>query len=100
MDNSQRNNSSNRKRAITPAESVNSEQSTTNPDNPDYVMKRQRNNAAVNKTRQKKRKEEVETSKRVQELREENASLERFRFWLLKRIFVFMMPICFKIKKR
>ncbi|CAD5215222.1 unnamed protein product [Bursaphelenchus okinawaensis] len=43
----------------------------------DYVMKRQRNNAAVNKTRQKKRQEEVETVKRVHELREENKNLER-----------------------
>ena len=63
------------------------------PQSVDYVLKRQRNNAAVNKTRQKKRIEEVktdlfattfnlislkvETSKRVQELREENSQLER-----------------------
>jgi len=43
----------------------------------EYIMKRQRNNAAVNKTRQKKRAEEQETSKRVYELREENTRLER-----------------------
>jgi len=43
----------------------------------EYIMKRQRNNAAVNKTRQKKRQEEQETSKRVYELREENTRLER-----------------------
>lgn len=43
----------------------------------EYTMKRQRNNAAVNKTRQKKRQEEVDTVKRVQELREENLALER-----------------------
>jgi len=37
-----------------------------------------KNNAAVNKTRQKKRLEQENTSKRVKELREENAQLERF----------------------
>lgn len=44
----------------------------------EYAMKRQRNNAAVNKTRQKKRQEECDTVKRVKQLREENAALERF----------------------
>ncbi|KAI6177191.1 BZIP domain-containing protein [Aphelenchoides bicaudatus] len=43
----------------------------------EYAMKRQRNNAAVNKTRQKKRQEEFDTVKRVKQLREENAALEK-----------------------
>ncbi|KAI1726107.1 basic region leucine zipper domain-containing protein [Ditylenchus destructor] len=43
----------------------------------DYAMKRQRNNAAVNKTRQKKRQEEQITQARVQELKDENTKLER-----------------------
>ncbi|KAL7070976.1 hypothetical protein ACQ4LE_009945 [Meloidogyne hapla] len=42
-----------------------------------YALKRLKNNAAVNKTRQKKRLEQENTSKRVRELREENAQLER-----------------------
>nr|CAD2166597.1 unnamed protein product [Meloidogyne enterolobii] len=42
-----------------------------------YALKRLKNNAAVNKTRQKKRLEQENTSKRVKELREENAQLER-----------------------
>lgn len=44
----------------------------------DYALKRQRNNAAVNKTRQKKRQEEQHTQSRVQKLRDENTQLERF----------------------
>jgi len=51
------------------------DESGTNDD--EYVQKRQRNNAAVNKTRQKKRQEEMDTAKKVQELRDENARLER-----------------------
>lgn len=43
----------------------------------EYALKRMRNNAAVNKTRQKKRQEEFDTVKRVQELRKENAALEK-----------------------
>lgn len=43
----------------------------------DYALKRQRNNAAVNKTRQKKRQEEQQTQSRVQKLRDENTQLER-----------------------
>lgn len=43
----------------------------------EYALKRQRNNAAVNKTRQKKRQEEIDTQKRVQQLRNENEKLER-----------------------
>lgn len=43
----------------------------------DYALKRQRNNAAVNKTREKKRQQEVKTQQRVQELRNENERLER-----------------------
>ena len=43
-----------------------------------YALKRLKNNAAVNKTRQKKRLEQENTTKRVKELREENAQLERF----------------------
>lgn len=43
----------------------------------DYVIKRQRNNDAVTRTRMKKRAEESETAKRVEELRSENTQLER-----------------------
>uniref|UniRef100_A0A7E4UL59 BZIP domain-containing protein n=1 Tax=Panagrellus redivivus TaxID=6233 RepID=A0A7E4UL59_PANRE len=43
----------------------------------DYALKRHRNNAAVCKTRQKKRQEENETNSRVNQLREENEVLER-----------------------
>ena len=43
----------------------------------EYTMKRLRNNAAVNRTRQKKRMEQEHTSQKVKELREENAQLER-----------------------
>ncbi|VDM38843.1 unnamed protein product [Toxocara canis] len=43
----------------------------------EYVLKRQRNNDAVNRTRQKKRQEETDTSMRVEELRNENTQLER-----------------------
>lgn len=43
----------------------------------EYAMKRQRNNAAVNKTREKKRQEEFDTVKRVKQLRDENAALEK-----------------------
>ncbi|VDK44477.1 unnamed protein product [Anisakis simplex] len=47
----------------------------------EYVLKRQRNNDAVNRhtfeTRQKKRQEETDTSLRVEELRNENMQLER-----------------------
>uniref|UniRef100_A0A183C815 BZIP domain-containing protein n=1 Tax=Globodera pallida TaxID=36090 RepID=A0A183C815_GLOPA len=43
----------------------------------EYVLKRLKNNAAVSRTRQKKRVEQVHTSQRVKELREENAQLER-----------------------
>ncbi|CAJ0571268.1 unnamed protein product, partial [Mesorhabditis spiculigera] len=43
----------------------------------EYRMKRQKNNEAVNRTRQKKREEETNTTKRVDELRKENAELER-----------------------
>lgn len=43
----------------------------------EYIMKRQRNNAAVNKTRQKKRLEEMSVQSRVQQLRDENELLER-----------------------
>lgn len=46
--------------------------------NDEYILKRQRNNAAVNKTRQKKRLEEMSTQSRVQKLRDENDILERF----------------------
>uniref|UniRef100_A0A1I7WTT3 BZIP domain-containing protein n=1 Tax=Heterorhabditis bacteriophora TaxID=37862 RepID=A0A1I7WTT3_HETBA len=42
-----------------------------------YLQKRQRNNEAVNRTRQKKRQEESETTQKVDELREENEQLER-----------------------
>lgn len=44
----------------------------------EYALKRQRNNAAVSRTRQKKRMEQAHTSQRVKELREENAQLERW----------------------
>lgn len=59
----------------------------------EYIMKRQRNNAAVNKTRQKKRQEEMNTQSRVQQLRDENERLERFilnffRFKKAKKILV------------
>uniref|UniRef100_A0A1I8A2K6 BZIP domain-containing protein n=1 Tax=Steinernema glaseri TaxID=37863 RepID=A0A1I8A2K6_9BILA len=47
------------------------------PEDGDYQLKRQRNNAAVNKTRQKKRQEETDTAVRVDEMRKENAKLER-----------------------
>ncbi|KAK0417435.1 hypothetical protein QR680_013008 [Steinernema hermaphroditum] len=47
------------------------------PEDEDYQLKRQRNNAAVNKTRQKKRQEESDTAARVEEMRQENAKLER-----------------------
>ncbi|MFH4975577.1 hypothetical protein AB6A40_002286 [Gnathostoma spinigerum] len=53
---------------------------TTDPEklaNEEYVQKRKRNNDAVNRTRQKKRQEECKTTKRVEELRAENAQLER-----------------------
>uniref|UniRef100_A0A914ZPH6 BZIP domain-containing protein n=1 Tax=Parascaris univalens TaxID=6257 RepID=A0A914ZPH6_PARUN len=43
----------------------------------EYVLKRQRNNDAVNRTRQKKRQEETDTSIRVEELRNENTQLEK-----------------------
>ncbi|VDN23842.1 unnamed protein product [Gongylonema pulchrum] len=43
----------------------------------EYMLKRQRNNDAVNRTRQKKRQEEANTMVRVEELRKENADLER-----------------------
>uniref|UniRef100_A0A915DND9 BZIP domain-containing protein n=1 Tax=Ditylenchus dipsaci TaxID=166011 RepID=A0A915DND9_9BILA len=46
-------------------------------DNDDYALRRQRNNASVNKTRQKKRQEEITTQKRVQQLKAENSKLER-----------------------
>ncbi|CAI4230183.1 unnamed protein product [Auanema sp. JU1783] len=42
-----------------------------------YLQKRQRNNEAVNRTRQKKRQEETETTAKVEELRQENEQLER-----------------------
>ncbi|KJH51653.1 basic region leucine zipper [Dictyocaulus viviparus] len=45
--------------------------------NEEYIEKRRRNNEAVNRTREKKRLEESETAKRVEELREENEKLER-----------------------
>jgi hypothetical protein len=44
----------------------------------DYAEKRKRNNEAVNKTRQKKRQEEQDTAKKVEELRKENANLEKY----------------------
>uniref|UniRef100_A0A0N5AUQ8 BZIP domain-containing protein n=1 Tax=Syphacia muris TaxID=451379 RepID=A0A0N5AUQ8_9BILA len=47
----------------------------------EYRLKRKRNNDAVNRTRQKKRQEENETSKRVEELRKENDQLERKVFY-------------------
>uniref|UniRef100_A0A1I7Z9M8 BZIP domain-containing protein n=1 Tax=Steinernema glaseri TaxID=37863 RepID=A0A1I7Z9M8_9BILA len=43
----------------------------------DYQLKRQRNNAAVNKTRQKQRAVEDTTMKKVRAMRKENADLER-----------------------
>jgi CCAAT/enhancer binding protein (C/EBP) gamma len=43
----------------------------------EYVMKRQRNNEAVTRTRVKKRQEETDTTQRVEELRTENTQLER-----------------------
>lgn len=46
-----------------------------NPD--DYTLKRQRNNVAVCKTRQKKRQEEHETNSKVNQLKVENETLER-----------------------
>ena len=51
------------------------------PDSPasvdDYALKRQKNNVAVCKTRQKKRQEEQDTNTRVNQLKMENESLER-----------------------
>lgn len=46
----------------------------------EYALKRQRNNVAVNKTRQKKKQEEFDTIKRVKQLREENAALEKYSY--------------------
>ncbi|GMT27143.1 hypothetical protein PFISCL1PPCAC_18440 [Pristionchus fissidentatus] len=43
----------------------------------DYRQKRARNNEAVNRTRQKKKQEEVDTSVKVDSLRMENSALER-----------------------
>ncbi|KAF8366888.1 cebp-2 [Pristionchus pacificus] len=43
----------------------------------DYRVKRARNNEAVNRTRQKKKQEEVDTSLKVETLRVENSALER-----------------------
>ncbi|VDN04015.1 unnamed protein product [Thelazia callipaeda] len=43
----------------------------------EYILKRKRNNDAVNRTRQKKRQEEINTLMRVDQLRKENAELER-----------------------
>ncbi|KAL3121389.1 hypothetical protein niasHT_004973 [Heterodera trifolii] len=60
--------------AAVPPEGQNGQQ---NEEMDDYAMKRLRNNAAVSRTRQKKRMEQVHTSQRVRELREENAQLER-----------------------
>ncbi|MCP9260565.1 Basic region leucine zipper [Dirofilaria immitis] len=43
----------------------------------DYILKRKRNNDAVNRTRQKKRREETDTILRVEHLRKENIELEK-----------------------
>ena len=54
---------------------------TSDPESPvnadDYTLKRQKNNVAVCKTRQKKRQEEQDTNSRVSQLKMENESLER-----------------------
>jgi len=69
-----------RKRSADPSSALNDgDYDDENADNydDDYALKRQRNNAAVNKTRQKKRQEELSTQRRVQQLKDENAVLER-----------------------
>ncbi|EFO24660.1 hypothetical protein LOAG_03829 [Loa loa] len=43
----------------------------------EYILKRKRNNDAVNRTRQKKRLEETDTMLRVEHLRKENVELEK-----------------------
>ncbi|KAL3998961.1 Basic region leucine zipper family protein [Acanthocheilonema viteae] len=43
----------------------------------EYILKRKRNNDAVNRTRQKKRREETDTLLRVEHLRKENVELEK-----------------------
>lgn len=43
----------------------------------EYIQKRKRNNDAVNRTRQRKREEESNTLSKVEELRKENAELEK-----------------------
>ncbi|VDO49502.1 Uncharacterized protein BM_BM9299 [Brugia malayi] len=46
-------------------------------DDEEYILKRKRNNDAVNRTRQKKRREETDTMLRVEHLRKENVELEK-----------------------
>uniref|UniRef100_A0A0R3RG01 BZIP domain-containing protein n=1 Tax=Elaeophora elaphi TaxID=1147741 RepID=A0A0R3RG01_9BILA len=43
----------------------------------EYILKRKRNNDAVNRARQKKRREETDTMLRVEHLRKENVELEK-----------------------
>uniref|UniRef100_A0A914Z4D1 BZIP domain-containing protein n=1 Tax=Panagrolaimus superbus TaxID=310955 RepID=A0A914Z4D1_9BILA len=62
-----------KRKAMTPV----SEPLSPEEDGDDYQMKRQRNNVAVCKTRQKKRQEEQETNEKVNKLKEENEVLER-----------------------
>uniref|UniRef100_A0AC35F750 BZIP domain-containing protein n=1 Tax=Panagrolaimus sp. PS1159 TaxID=55785 RepID=A0AC35F750_9BILA len=62
-----------KRKAMTPA----SEPLSPEGEGDDYQMKRQRNNVAVCKTRQKKRQEEQETNEKVNKLKEENEVLER-----------------------
>ncbi|GMT00192.1 hypothetical protein PENTCL1PPCAC_22368 [Pristionchus entomophagus] len=75
-----------RKSEPTPAEAAHAAQQEANfaamargeiPENDEYRLKRARNNEAVNRTRQKKKEEEVNTSVKVETLRMENSALER-----------------------
>lgn len=69
--------SARKRKAVTPVSEPMSPDEGTGED---YHLKRQRNNVAVCKTRQKKRQEEQETNDKVNKLKEENEILERLGF--------------------
>lgn len=58
----------------------------------EYRQRRERNNAAVKKSRSKSKQKTIETQRRVEQLREENAQLER-RLESLSREFHLMRGI-------
>lgn len=58
----------------------------------EYRQRRERNNAAVKKSRHKSKQKTLETQKRVEELKNENSKLER-RMEVLSREFALMKDI-------